>query len=140
MRIDRFTAKMQEALQESQTLASGFQQQEITAEHLLLALLRQPDGLARPILEQLNVDVQSIENQLEAALVQRPKVTGGAVDQYLGNELRSLLNEAETEMSRLKDEYVSVEHVLLALAESKGKAGDILRTAGATRAKLMQAL
>src|SRR6516165_7077847 len=140
MRIDRFTAKMQEALQESQTLASGFQQQEITAEHLLLALLRQPDGLARPILEQLNVDVQSIENQLEAALVQRPKVTGGAVDQYLGNELRSLLNEAEAEMSRLKDEYVSVEHVLLALAESKGKAGDILRTAGATHAKLMQAL
>ena len=140
MRIDRFTAKMQEALQESQTLASGFQQQEITAEHLLLALLRQPDGLARPILEQLNVDVQSVENQLEAALVQRPKVTGGAVDQHLGNELRSLLNEAETEMSRLKDEYVSVEHVLLALAESKGKAGDILRTAGATHAKLMQAL
>jgi ATP-dependent Clp protease ATP-binding subunit ClpB len=140
MRIDRFTAKMQEALQESQTLASGFQQQEITAEHLLLALLRQPDGLARPILEQLNVDVQSIENQLEAALVQRPKVTGGAVDQYLGNELRSLLNEAEAEMSRLKDEYVSVEHVLLALAESKAKAGDILRTAGATHAKLMQAL
>ena len=140
MRIDRFTAKMQEALQESQTLASGFQQQEITAEHLLLALLRQADGLARPILEQLNVDVQSIENQLEAALVQRPKVTGGAVDQYLGNELRSLLNEAETEMSRLKDEYVSVEHVLLALAESKTRAGDILRTAGATHAKLMQAL
>src|SRR6516162_5967898 len=140
MRLDRFTAKMQEALQESHTLASGFQQQEIAAEHLLLALLRQPDGLARPILEQLNVDVQSIENQLEAALVQRPKVTGGAVDQYLGNELRSLLNEAEAEMSRLKDEYVSVEHVLLALAESKGKAGDILRTAGATHAKLMQAL
>ena len=140
MRIDRFTAKMQEALQESQTLASGFQQQEITAEHVLLALLRQPDGLARPILEQLNVDVQSIENQLEAALVQRPKVTGGAVDQYLGNELRSVLNEAEAEMSRLKDEYVSVEHVLLALAESKTKAGDILRTAGATHAKLMQAL
>jgi len=140
MRIDRFTAKMQEALQESQTLASGFQQQEITAEHLLLALLRQPDGLARPILEQLNVDVQSIENQLEAALVQRPKVTGGAVDQYLGNELRSVLNEAEAEMSRLKDEYVSVEHVLLALAESKAKAGDILRAAGATHAKFMQAL
>jgi len=140
MRIDRFTAKMQEALQESQTLASGFQQQEITAEHLLLALLRQPDGLARPILEQLHVDVQSIENQLEAALVQRPKVTGGAVDQYLGNELRSLLNEAEAEMSRLKDEYVSVEHVLLALAESKAKAGDILRAAGATHAKFMQAL
>jgi ATP-dependent Clp protease ATP-binding subunit ClpB len=140
MRLDRFTAKMQEALQESHTLASGFQQQEIAAEHLLLALLRQPDGLARPILEQLNVDVQSIENQLEAALVQRPKVTGGAVDQYLGNELRSLLNDAETEMSRLKDEYVSVEHVLLALAESKTKAGDILRTAGATHAKLMQAL
>jgi len=140
MRIDRFTAKMQEALQESQTLASGFQQQEITAEHVLLALLRQPDGLARPVLEQLNVDVQSIENQLEAALVQRPKVTGGAVDQYLGNELRSVLNEAEAEMSRLKDEYVSVEHVLLALAESKAKAGDILRAAGATHAKFMQAL
>ena len=140
MRIDRFTAKMQEGLHESQTLASSLQQQEIAAEHLLLVLLRQSDGLARPLLEQLNVVVPSVEKQLEAALAQRPKVTGGAVDQYLGNDLRSLLNEAEAEMSRLKDEYASVEHVLLALTDSKTKAGDILRAAGVTRAKLMQAL
>jgi ATP-dependent Clp protease ATP-binding subunit ClpB len=140
MRIDRFTAKMQEGLHESQTLASSLQQQEIAAEHLLLVLLRQSDGLARPLLEQLNVVVPSVEKQLEAALAQRPKVTGGTVDQYLGNDLRSLLNEAEAEMSRLKDEYASVEHVLLALTDSKTKAGDILRAAGVTRAKLMQAL
>jgi ATP-dependent Clp protease ATP-binding subunit ClpB len=140
MRIDRFTAKMQEGLHESQTLASSLQQQEIAAEHLLLVLLRQSDGLARPLLEQLNVVVPSVEKQLEAALAQQPKVTGGTVDQYLGNDLRSLLNEAEAEMSRLKDEYASVEHVLLALTDSKTKAGDILRAAGVTRAKLMQAL
>ena len=140
MRLDRLTAKMQEGLQESQTLASNLQDQEITPEHLLLALLRQTDGLARPLLEKLNVRPQQIEQSLEQELSKRPKVSGGAIDQYLSAELRAVLNDAEKEMTGLKDEYVSVEHVLLALTDSKTASGRILREAGVTRDRLMQAL
>jgi ATP-dependent Clp protease ATP-binding subunit ClpB len=139
MRIDRLTAKMQEGLQESQTLASSMQHQEITPEHLLLSLLRQTDGLVRPLLERLEVAPRSIEQQLEAELAKRPKVSG-VTDQYLGSELRTILDSAESEMSKLKDEFVSVEHFLLALASSQSTAGRILRTAGVTREKLMKAL
>jgi len=138
MRIDRLTAKMQEALQESQTLASGLQHQEITPEHLLLALIRQPDGLVRPLLEKLGVRSQSIEERLVSELSKRPKVSGG--DQYLGSELRTLLSSAEAEMSRFKDEFVSVEHFLLALVNSQSAAGRLLRSAGVTGEKLMQAI
>lgn len=140
MRLDRLTAKMQEGLQESQTLASNLQNQEITPEHLLLVLLRQTDGLARPLLEKLNVRPQQIEQSLEQELSKRPKVSGGAIDQYLSAELRAVLNDAEKEMTGLKDEYVSVEHVLLALTDSKTASGRILREAGVTRDRLMQAL
>jgi ATP-dependent Clp protease ATP-binding subunit ClpB len=131
---------MQEGLQESQTLASNLQNQEITPEHLLLVLLRQTDGLARPLLEKLNVRPQQIEQSLEQELSKRPKVSGGAIDQYLSAELRAVLNDAEKEMTGLKDEYVSVEHVLLALTDSKTASGRILREAGVTRDRLMQAL
>jgi ATP-dependent Clp protease ATP-binding subunit ClpB len=139
MRIDRFTAKMQEGLQESQTLASSLQHQEITPEHLLLSLLRQPDGLVRPLLEKLEVSSRSIEEQLDVDLAKRPKVSG-ARDHFLGSELRTVLSSAETEMSKLKDEFVSVEHFLLALVASQSVAGRILRTAGVNRDKLMKAL
>jgi ATP-dependent Clp protease ATP-binding subunit ClpB len=138
MRIERLTAKMQEGLQESQTLASGLQHQELTPEHLLLALLRQPDGLVRPLLEKLGVRSQSVEERLVSELSKRPKVAGG--EQYLGNELRTLMSSAEAEMSRLKDEYVSVEHFLVALVNSQSAAGRILRSAGVTSEKLMQAI
>src|ERR1700729_3041404 len=139
MRLERLTAKMQEGLQESQSLASGLQHQEILPEHLLLSLLRQPDGLVRPLLEKLEVTPRLIEDQLDSDLGKRPKVSG-AKDQYLGSELRTVLSSAEAEMSKLKDEYVSVEHFLLALVASQSAAGRILRTAGVTRDKLMKAL
>ena len=141
MRIDRFTAKMQEGLQESQSLASGMQHQELSPEHLFLALLRQPDGLARPLLEKLNVEPNTVEQQLEDDLGRRPKVSGGNAGQTLGTDLRNALDQAEKEMSKLKDDYVSVEHFLLALVDSPATAaGKILRAQGVTRDKMMQAL
>src|SRR5215469_4358652 len=141
MRIDRFTAKMQEGLQESQSLASEMQNQELSPEHLFLALLRQPDGLARPLLEKLNVQPNAVEQQLEDDLRRRPKVSGGNAGQTLGAELRNTLDQAEKEMSKLKDEYVSVEHFLLALVDSPATAaGKILRAQGVTRDRMMQAL
>jgi ATP-dependent Clp protease ATP-binding subunit ClpB len=141
MRIDRFTAKMQEGLQESQSLASEMQHQELSPEHLFLALLRQPDGLARPLLEKLNVQPNAVEQQLEDDLRRRPKVSGGNAGQNLGTELRNALDQAEKEMSKLKDDYVSVEHFLLALVDSpNAAAGKILRAQGVTRDRMMQAL
>src|ERR1700756_2606650 len=141
MRIDRFTAKMQEGLQESQSLASEMQHQELSPEHLFLALLRQPDGLSRPLLEKLNVQPNAVEQQLEDDLGRRPKVSGGNAGQTLGTDLRNALDQAEKEISKLKDDYVSVEHFLLALVDSPATAaGKILRSQGVTRDKMMQAL
>src|ERR1700758_1417905 len=102
MRIDRFTAKMQEGLQESQSLASEMQHQELTPEHLFLALLRQPDGLVRPLLEKLNVQPNAGEQQLEDYHGLKPKVSGGNAGQTLGTALRNALDQAEKEMSKLK--------------------------------------
>jgi ATP-dependent Clp protease ATP-binding subunit ClpB len=140
MRIDRFTSKMQEGLQEGQALASQMQHQELTPEHLLLALLRQPDGLARPLLEKLNVRVQEFDGQLEQELARRPRISGAA-EQYISADLRNVLNQAETEMTRLKDEYLSVEHFILALIDPpKTLAGRILQGLGINRESVMKAL
>ncbi|HZC35958.1 MAG TPA: ATP-dependent chaperone ClpB [Chthoniobacterales bacterium] len=132
---------MQEGLQEGQSLASQMQHQELAPEHLLLALLRQQDGLARPLLEKLNVQVSALEDRLEQELARRPKITGGTGEQYINADLRTVLNQAEAEMARLKDEYLSVEHLILALIDPpKTPAGRILQGVGVNRDNLMKAL
>ena len=140
MRIDRFTSKMQEGLQEGQALASQMQHQELRPEHLLLALLRQQDGLARPLLEKLNIRVPEVEGQLEQELARRPRISG-ATEQYISADLRNVLNQAETEMTRLKDEYLSVEHFIMALIDPpKTPAGRILLGRGVNRESVMKSL
>ena len=140
MRIDRFTSKMQEGLQEGQALASQMQHQELMPEHLLLALLRQQDGLARPLLEKLNVRAPEVEGQLEQELARRPRISG-ATEQYISADLRNVLNQAETEMTRLKDEYLSVEHFIMALIDPpKTPAGRILQGLGVNRESVMKSL
>src|SRR5438128_2745138 len=140
MRIDKFTQKMQEAVQASQDVASEFNQQEITNEHFLLALLDQSEGITRPLLEKMGLSVQSLRDQLRAALEKLPRVQGANVDLRLGSDLRSVLDAAEKEMARLKDEFVSAEHYLLALTNAKVPAAQILKQLGVTPDKLMQAL
>ena len=140
MRPDKFTQKMQEALQAAQEVASQFSQQEISNEHFLLALLDQTDGVTRPLLEKMGVAVTDLRERLTQELERRPKVQGGNVDQRIGNELRATIDAAEKEMAKLKDEFLSAEHYLLALADGKGAAAKLLKEAGATRDKLMQAL
>jgi ATP-dependent Clp protease ATP-binding subunit ClpB len=140
MRPDKFTQKMQEALQASQELASQFSQQEISNEHFLLALLDQTDGVTRPLLEKMGVNVGNLRSSLTQELERRPKIQGGTYDQRVGNELRATIDAAEKEMARMKDEFLSAEHYLLALADGKGAAAKLLKDAGATRDKLMQAL
>src|SRR6202011_3608896 len=140
MRIDRFTQKMQEALQAAQDLAAQYNHQEIANEHFLLALLDQPDGIARPLLEQLQAPVDQLQQELRTQLEQRPKVTGGAVEVRISNNLRTVLDAAEREMSRLKDEYISAEHYLLALAGSNVPTAQFLKDVGITHPKMLQAL
>ncbi|MGZ5002364.1 MAG: ATP-dependent chaperone ClpB [Chthoniobacterales bacterium] len=139
MRPDKFTQKMQEALQASQDIAAQFNQQEITNEHFLIALLDQSEGIARPILEKLGVNPANLRDQLEAEARRRPQVHGSS-DVRIGNELRSTIDAAEKEMAKLKDEFLSAEHYLLAVADSSGPAGKILKASGVTRDKLMQSL
>ncbi|MEY2500979.1 MAG: ATP-dependent Clp protease ATP-binding subunit ClpB [Verrucomicrobiota bacterium] len=131
---------MQEALQASQQVASDLGHQEITSEHFLAALLDQTDGVTRPLLEKMGVKVADLRARLTQDLATRPKIQGTNVDQRVGNELRATIDAAEKEMAKLKDEFLSAEHYLLALADSKAPAAKLLKDAGVTRDKLMQAL
>ena len=140
MRIDKFTQKMQEAVQSSQDVASEFNQQEITNEHFLLALLDQADGITRPLLEKMGLPAEALRERLRTALQKLPRITGGSIEHRLGNDLRSVLDGAEKEMAKLKDEFVSAEHYLLALTNAKVPAARALQEMGVTRDKLMQAL
>ena len=140
MRIDRFTQKMQEALQAAQEIATRSQQPEIGNEHFLLALLDQTDGVTRPLLEKLGVNPTGLRARLEADLAQRPKVEGASYEPRISNDLRRTIDSAESEMSKLRDEYLSAEHYLLALASDKSEAGRALKDLGITHTKLMQAL
>src|ERR1700726_1189787 len=140
MRIDKFTQKMQEALQAAQDIASQFNHQEISNDHFLSALLDQSEGITRPLLEKIGVPMNRLRERLAAELERRPKVHGAAVDLRIGNELRATIDAAEKEMAKLKDEFLSADHYLLALAEGKGAAAKLLKELGVTRDKLMQAL
>src|SRR5215831_8437579 len=143
MRIDRYTQKMQEALQAAQDLASQSNHPEITNEHFLSTLLEQSEGIARPLLEKIGANVDQLQERLRTELERRPKIHGTAADLRISNELRTVLDNAEKEMSKLKDEFTSTEHYLLALAgvpQSGIPAAKLLKDLGVTRDKLMQGL
>src|ERR1700745_202598 len=140
MRIDRFTQKMQEALQSAQDIAARMQSPEIGNEHFLLALLDQGEGVTRPLLEKIGVSPDSLRSQLETDLARRPKVSGAVSDLRISNDLRRTLDSAENEMSKLKDEYVSAEHYLLALGGENNSTAKALKDLGGTRDKIMQGL
>src|SRR6266850_306206 len=144
MDINRLTEKAQEALRAAQSEATRQGHQQIDVEHLLLALLEQEGGLARSILEKTGVDADLVRQRVEAELARVPKVsstTGGAGEVYIAGRLNRVLVQAEEEAKQLKDEYVSIEHLLLAIVEDRsGAAGRILKELGLTRDKLMQTL
>jgi ATP-dependent Clp protease ATP-binding subunit ClpB len=140
MRFDKFTLKVQEALQEAQSLASSLGHQSIEPEHLLVCFLQQQDGIAPAIVTRLNALPQNIEQELLAYLKKQPQVAG-AGQVYLGGRLNKIFDQAMTEAAQLKDEYVSAEHVVVAISEEKdGQAGKILRQNGVTRDKIFQVL
>src|ERR1017187_4225901 len=121
MQPEKFTKKSQEALQSAQRLAREYSHQEIDGEHLALALIGQTESLIPDLLERLGVRVAQLKPDLEAELARRHKVQG-AGDAYAGSDLRKALDAAHSEATKLKDDYVSTEHLLLGLIDSGGSA------------------
>ncbi len=143
MHPDRFTIKAQEALQAAQQLADERRNPQTTPEHLLTVLLEQEGGVVAPVLRKLGVDPGAVRRALGPALDALPTLStgGGRQEPAAGSsELVQILREAEDEMRGLKDEYVSTEHLLLALAKHPGAAGSALREQGAIRDELLKAL
>jgi ATP-dependent Clp protease ATP-binding subunit ClpB len=138
MKLDRFTEKAQEAIVAAQRLATEADSPILDAEHVLSALLQDPEGIPIVTLRKLEADTAQINMELAAVLSRRARVQGSSLS--LDPRARHLFDRAEDEARRLKDEYVSTEHLLLASAEAGGDAQRILESAGASHEKLLQAL
>ena len=141
MRFDRFTIKAQEALETAQNLATDSQNPELGVEHLMLALIKQTDGIVTPIFQKLGVDLAGITSAIETAVQKMPKVQGAASEMRIAHALQSVLDAGFKEATALKDAYVSTEHLLIACTEAKQtEVGKILREAGVTKDKILKAL
>jgi ATP-dependent Clp protease ATP-binding subunit ClpA len=129
MKIDKFTVKAQEALQEAQAVARRRDQQEILPEHILASLLAEKDGFVVPLLQRIGADPKLVQGRLDDELKKVPQVHGGEGG-HLAQRTLKVLDAAEDEAKKLKDEYVSTEHNLLALAgEKRGAAAEVLKSA-----------
>ena len=137
MDANRLTDKARQGLAEAQALASRLDHQQIEPEHLMLALLDQSDGIAPAVLNKANVDAQALSIQLHRELDKLPKVTGND-HHYASARLNKVLANAESEAKALQDQYVSVEHFLLALAKDNGATGKLFKDFGLTHDKLVE--
>ena len=141
MRLDKLTIKAQEALAAARDLADQRAHQEVTPEHLLHSLLTQEDGVVVALLRKLGVDPEAITRKVDEALEKQPQVRGSTAEGFVGRRLKDLLDEATRQSEEFKDEYVSSEHLFLAmLAKDMGDASRILREAGVGRDDLLKAL
>ncbi|MFH1239178.1 MAG: ATP-dependent chaperone ClpB [bacterium] len=141
MRFDKFTIKAQEAIQAMQAIAQRYQHQQSDVEHLLLALLEQEQGIIAPLLEKLGADANLIKQSLTDELGKRPKVYGGDGQLYVTPRLDKLLNHCFKEAGNLKDEFVSSEHIFLAMADEKeGFTAELLRRLGIKKENILKAL
>ncbi len=141
MRLDRYTQRAQEAIIASQELAQDYNHSQIEPEHLLLALLQQSDGVVPEVLIQVGAQPAAVQAQLEADLARRPKAYGSNVQPGLSGQLSRALQDAYLEANNMRDEYVSTEHLLLALlGENGGGAARLLGRLGITRDRVLAAL
>jgi ATP-dependent Clp protease ATP-binding subunit ClpB len=139
-RFDKFTVKAQEAVQAAQSIADQQDHQAVEPEHVLLALVQQQEGVVGPLLAKLGAPAETIRRQIEAELARIPKVRGGT-GQYAGQRLQAVFDRAQAEAERLRDEYISTEHLLLGLAQDKaGAAGRLLAASGVTPENIYRAL
>src|SRR5215207_10651324 len=140
MNIDRFTTKSRGALEAATSLAAARNHTETTPEHLLAVLLEQEDGIVVPVLNKLGARPEAIRRDVNAALDKLPTIQGTATEPTLSRELVAVLRAAERELGQFRDEYVSTEHLLLALAEHKSPAGDALRSNGSRKQDIVPAI
>jgi ATP-dependent Clp protease ATP-binding subunit ClpB len=140
MTPDRFTLKMQEALASGQSIAARYGHAELKPSHVLLALLEQTEGVTKPLLEKVGASPASIKSAVEAHLAKQPKVSGGGGPQHMSSDLRETMANAEKEQHALKDDYLSVEHFLLALTKTRTDIEGVLKQAGLKHDTLLQAL
>ena len=140
MNPEKMTNKMQEALRDAQSIAVEYGQQELNPAHLLLAILKQTDGVSAPLFDKLEIPRPKVEGEMITWLNRQPKISGAASNLRISRELAEGMNAAEKEMKSLGDEYLSVEHALLALADGSSAAGEVLKKVGASKAKMLEAL
>lgn len=142
MRFDKFTLKTQEVIQTSQQLAERFNHQQIEPEHLVIAILEQTEGVIPSLLGKIGVDQRRLMESFEAALEKIPRVSGSGVGQaYISPRSKAVLDKAFAEAEQMKDEFVSLEHILLAVTgEKEGEAARLLVVAGITRDMILKAL
>ncbi|MGM0426883.1 MAG: ATP-dependent chaperone ClpB [Thermodesulfobacteriota bacterium] len=142
MQFDKFTLKAQEVIQASQQLAERFSNQQIEPEHIIKAVLDQKEGVIPPLLGKIGADQNRLNKEFETAIDKLPKVSGAGYGQsYLSPRSKTVLDKAFKEAEQVKDEYVSLEHILLAATEEKGgESARILASAGITRDTILKAL
>jgi ATP-dependent Clp protease ATP-binding subunit ClpB len=141
MQFDKFTIKSQEAIQESQTIAERLGHQEIKPEHLLSSLIEQKDGVIIPVLQKMEVNLSALKAEAERLLENLPKVSGGGFGQvYASQQFKKILDQSFTLASNMQDEYVSQEHLFLALLSEKGAVTDLLQKYGIDKDAFLQAL
>jgi ATP-dependent Clp protease ATP-binding subunit ClpB len=139
MRLDKFTLRGQEAIQSAIELAEKNNHQQVEPEHLLVAMLEQPEGIVRPVLGKLGANVAVVLNDTQAAVARFPRVQGG--QQYFSGRLSQIFTAAQKQADQMHDEFISTEHLLLAIVEEKdGDAGKILRQHGVTRDDLFKVI
>jgi len=139
MKLDNFTFKAQEVLADAQTRAEAEHQQEIAPEHLLLALVEQENGLTPSILKKIGTDTGAVRKSLEKRIADSPKVYG-ASQVYMSSSLDGILRGAQREATQMKDEYVGVEHLFIALCQDNSFAGQTLKKNGVNKDTLLRAL
>ncbi|MDY3885680.1 MAG: ATP-dependent chaperone ClpB [Treponema sp.] len=139
MDYDKFTLKVQDALQNASALAQKNDHSEIGLEHLLSSLLSQKDGIVSPIIERVGVNAQGLQKQVDDLLASYPKVTGNAQMRF-SDSLQKVLAKAEDEMTKLKDQYLSCEHLLLSMTNSESSVGELLRKNGINYNSVLESL
>jgi ATP-dependent Clp protease ATP-binding subunit ClpB len=142
MRFDKFTIKSQELIQNAQSMASEHNNQQIEPEHLLLAMLNEPEGIARAMLNKLGVSPDNVSREVTATIDKFPKVSGSTVgDAFISPRTKSILDAAFAEAAKMKDQYVSIEHIFIAISDEKnGDAAKILREKGISRETILKVL
>lgn len=140
MNINTYTEKARQAIVDAQQLASEYGQSQIAPEHLLLALLRQNDGIVPEVVRRTGSNVEQLRREVEEELARLPKVQGSNIQPSLSPRLTQVLNYAEAEARKMGDQYVSTEHQLIALIESRGPAGTLLLQLNVVRERVVQVL